>query len=243
MISCRLKGGIGNRMFQIAATFSLAKQVGVDYVIDFDNSIFKNVKNGTPITTKEYNEPKFSYTELPKEDGLMLNGYFQSEKYFLKHRQAIKKLFHFEDEVLIQKINSFLEEIRKGQKIISIHVRRGDYLNTPHHHPTCSMEYYQESMKIFGGNNTQFLFVSDDMTWCKQNFSGENMYFSPFTNGIDDLYLLTKCDNHIIANSSFSWWGAYLCDLNNKVVAPKTWFGSQGPQDTQDIYLDSWIKI
>ena len=71
-----------------------------------------------------------------------------------------------------------------------------------------------------------------------------NFIFSPFTDELDDLILIMSCDNHIIANSSFSWWGSYLSESENKiVVCPKNWFGYQGPQDTQDLYLNNWIKL
>ena len=72
---------------------------------------------------------------------------------------------------------------------------------------------------------------------------GDKFIFSPFTNEIYDLHLLLSANNHIIANSSFSWWGSYLCEKDNKVIAPKTWFGPDGPQDTQDIYNENWIII
>jgi hypothetical protein len=85
------------------------------------------------------------------------------------------------------------------------------------------------------------IFISDDKEWCKENFNG---IVSPFDDEIDDLILMMNCDNNIIANSSFSWWGAYLNQNPNKVViGPKKWFGPYGPQDQDDIIPPNWIKI
>lgn len=257
MITCRLKGGLGNQMFQIAATSALAKEldVKVEFQLNschapaqgfmankYKGTIFKNIKDGTITNIKNlttYTEPKFSYSELPKRDNIILNGYFQSEKYFEKYKKEIKSLFYF-DENKIKEIQKYLTNFNV---ITAIHVRRGDYLKNQNHHPTCTIDYYKKAMQIIG-NISEFIFVSDDIDWCKNNFKGQNIHYSPFTNELDDLYLMKLCDNQIIANSSFSWWGAYLCSYhNNKVIAPKTWFGPKGPKDTQDIYLNNWLKI
>lgn len=259
MISCYLLGGLGNQMFQIAATYSLAKEMGVDYMIDFDmchtpaqghtsnkykDNIFKNINNGKPKNiVKQYNESKFSYTELPKEDNLILRGYFQSEKYFTKNKEDIKNLFHFDDEIMKKTKHFLTSSISEHHNITAIHVRRGDYLKNPGYHPTCSVEYYQKAIETLDDGNMEFVFISDDLEWCKENFKGDNIHYSPFTNEIDDLHVLVQCDNHIISNSSFSWWGAYLSKTDNKVITPKTWFGPNGPQDTQDIYLKDWLKM
>lgn len=258
MISSYLLGGLGNQMFQIATTYSLAKEMDVDYLIDFDlchtpaqgntsnkykDNIFKNIKNGKVDTAgkRQHNEPTFSYVELPKQDDIILRGYFQSEKYFEKHSDYIKKfLFDFSVEMM-DEVETYLDTISYDEQITAVHVRRGDYLKSPNFHPVCTIEYYKEAMEKIGGN---FMFISDDIEWCKDNFKGDNIFFSPFTNELDDLYLMMSCENQIIANSSFSWWGTYLCRWDdNKVIAPSRWFGSQGPQDTQDIYLDNWIII
>jgi hypothetical protein len=92
-------------------------------------------------------------------------------------------------------------------------------------------------------NDSSFIIVSDDLDWCKLHFYGDNIFFSDFTNDIDDLYLMMMCNNKIMSNSSFSWWGVYLSDFDGKVITPKIWFGPEGPQDTQDIYNKNWILI
>tara|TARA_R110000868_G_scaffold409778_1_gene696015 strand:- start:8488 stop:9270 length:783 start_codon:yes stop_codon:yes gene_type:complete len=260
MITCKLQGGVGNQMFQIATTYSYAKSVGTSYGFDrhhchtpnqgnvfnkYVDNFFKKVNivpniNDVEITGR-WVEPSFSYFEIPKSNNNYLEGYFQSEKYFKTHKNDIKDLFSFSDET-IKRVSGFLGKLKKP--ITAVHVRRGDYLKFNDHHISCTVDYYKEAIKKIGGG--LFVFISDDIGWCSENFKGENIHYSPFTYEIDDLYLISKCDNQIIANSSFSWWGAYLCDNNNnnnKVIAPKKWFGVKGPQDTQDIYPENWIKL
>jgi hypothetical protein len=260
MITSYLQGGLGNQMFQIAAAYVLSKKLNVDCAFNFNmcytpaqgntsdkysDNIFKNIKNENIDLNsfKRYMQPKFSYNELPMVDNIMLIGDFQSEKYFDGYSEEVKSLFYF-DKLDMQMVKEYLEsEIKIKDKITSIHVRRGDYLTKPNFHPTCGLEYYKKAIEILDDGNTDFIFVSDDIKWCRDNFKGDNIFYSPFTNELYDLYLLMNCNNHIIANSSFSWWGAYLCGQDNKVVSPKIWFGPEGPQDTEDIYLDNWIKL
>lgn len=257
MITAYLQGGLGNQMFQIAAAYNLSLKLNVEAKFDFNSSfvstqgygankykdnIFKNINNGYVDfkQLKPYNEPEFRYNEIPLVDNLVLRGNFQSEKYLPK-KEELLKLFHFDDKIN-DEVKQIIEEKSDGKTTTLIHVRRGDYLRSPNFHPVCSIEYYEKAIDIIGDG--KFFVVSDDIDWCKQNFIGDKFIFSPFTNEIEDLYLMINCDNHIIANSSFSWWGAYLSkNNNNKVIAPKTWFGPQGPQDTEDIYLENWIKI
>jgi len=257
MITSKLIGGLGNQMFQISAAYALSMDVNDDYCFDFNtchtpaqgnvstkykDNIFLNVKNSNLSKhsfTNYYKEPKFSYKELPKTKNTYLHGYFQSEKYFSNYKDEIKKLFNFD----VNKKIELQKHLSKFDEITAIHVRRGDYLKKPNYHPTCTIEYYKKAINVIG-KESDFIFVSDDINWCKENFKGKNIHYSPFTNELDDLYLIMLCDNQIIGNSSFSWWGGYLCEYhNNKVIAPSTWFGPNGPQDTQDIYLPKWIKI
>ena len=260
MITSHLMGGIGNQMFQISAAVALSMDMGVEYKFDFDvcytpaqgntsnkyrDNIFKNINNGhlNQGDFKRYTQPQFSYVKLPKVDNISLFGDFQSVKYFEHHHNEIFNLFDLGTERL-KKCVEFQSEINPsvGEKITAVHVRRGDYLTKPNFHPVCTVEYYQKAMEEIGGGI--FIFVSDDMKWCKENFKGDNIFYSPFTNELDDLSLINSCDNQIISNSSFSWWGAFLCNgEDNIIIAPSVWFGSQGPQDTQDIIIEDWIKI
>jgi hypothetical protein len=249
MISSRLQGGLGNQMFQIAAAYAAAKRIGDDYGFDFSechtpqqgntsrkyaNNIFKNVKQNKFDANNFKHldaEPKFSYTPITPSQNVLLYGFYQSEKYFSDYKNDIINLFDIKPIPFV-----------KSEKLTAIHVRRGDYLKLPNYHPTCSVEYYTKAMEIIGEGD--FIFISDDIEWCKENFKGDNIMYSPFDNEIDDLSLIAICDNVIMSNSSFSWWGAYLNrNKGKKVIAPKVWFGPDGPQDQNDIIPESWIKI
>lgn len=256
MISSHLQGGLGNQLFQIAAAHALALRNNTTSCFDLDscntplqgnpsnkyrNNILAKVKNvHVQYWRGTYNEPTFSYVELPNIPELVLNGYFQSEKYFIDYKQEIIDLFDMSESKLV---SDYMLGFRKmNVPVTAIHVRRGDYLKNPEFHPVCSLEYYTNAMSEIGESN--FIFVSDDMEWVKDNFKGHNIWYSNFTDEISDFKLMASCDNNIISNSSFSWWGAYLNPNPNKVVvAPKKWFGPKGPQDTQDIIPNNWVII
>lgn len=258
MISCSLQGGLGNQMFQIAATVALSLKNNDTYGINLDicytpnqgnlankysNSIFKKInKSNNYSFTNFYQEPKFSYTEIPYQTNLLLRGYFQSEKYFVDYKEQIKNLFHFSEENK-QTIEQYFEDkIKNDKPITSVHIRRGDYLLFSDVHLVCTLEYYNKAIKFIGESN--FVFISDDIQWVKENFKSENYYFPEFNDEILDLTLMTMCDNNIISNSSFSWWGAYLNEFKEKkVICPYKWFSNRGPLDTQDVLPNDWIKL
>lgn len=255
MITCKLVGGIGNQMFQIAATYALALRNNDICCFNFNecytplqgnpssnyrDNIFINICENNEFKARvSYTEPRFGYEELPYAQGLSLTGYFQSEKYFLDYKEKIINLFNVDKK----KPKSFIETIKKDNlSVTSIHVRRGDYVNLSHMHSLCTLEYYKEAMKYIG--DSIFVILSDDLEWVKDNINGEMIYYSPFDNELDDLSLMTCCDNNIISNSTFSWWGAYLNNNHNKkIIAPKVWFGPDGPKDIEDIIPDEWKKI
>jgi len=255
MITCRLKGGLGNQMFQIATTYTLALKNNDSCCFNFNHchtplqgnssnkykdSILSKVNNSDIIIERVgYTEPKFSYDELPYANGLVLDGYFQSEKYFKEYRNEIIDLFPINTKNVINFINGINLE---NKQITSVHIRRGDYLSNPEIHSPCSIEYYNKSIKYIG--SSIFIFISDDIEWVKENFISDNFYYSPFNDELDDLALMVSSDNNIIANSSFSWWGAWLNRNNKKkVIAPKQWFGPLGSKEIYDIIPENWIKI
>ena len=255
MITCRLQGGLGNQLFQIAATYALAIRNGD--ICGFDiNSCHTPLQGNTANTYKDniftkikdvgnlkfrvsYNEPHFGYQELPYADGLILNGYFQSDKYFNDFEEEIKNLFVLDNS---NALNYLVSINNKNLPITSVHIRRGDYLKNQEFHKPCSLEYYKESMKLIG--DSIFIIISDDIEWVKNNIKGENIYYSPFKNELDDLSLMVVSNNNIIANSSFSWWGAYLNPNKEKqVIVPKQWFGPLGPKDIQDLFPEKWLIV
>ena len=169
-----------------------------------------------------------------------MNGYFQSEKYFKNHEKFIKDIFYFND--VDKEVNDFLNSIKQGKTITSIHVRRGDYLKFIDVHPICSLDYYQKSMELIGESN--FIVISDDIDWCKENIKGDNVFYSEYMDDIYDLSVIKNCDYNINANSSFSWWGAWLNENpNKKVIIPKIWFGTNKKLDIKDLIPNKWKKI
>jgi hypothetical protein len=246
MISCKLQGGLGNQMFQISTATALALRNNDMSCFNFNQchtplqgnpsnlykeSIFKNICNRPFfIHDKIYNEPKFSFSEIPYSKNLLLNGYFQSEKYFSDFKDEIINMFSLSNDVTLPTNN-----------LTSVHIRRGDYLKLQPYHSICDINYYKNSMNIIGGN---FLFFSDDIEWVKNNFKGSNIFYSENNDEVLDLSLMSLCDNNIIANSSFSWWGAFLNkNKDKKVISPSSWFGDTGPKDTQDITPQNWLKL
>ena len=254
MITTSLMGGLGNYMFQISAAYSIAKDLRTDAVFDLSrtgqsqrhinnylNNIFSKVKFGTPIPKYIFNERGFSYDQIPVADDLYLSGYFQSEKYFIKHAEDIRELFRCEDTEI-----KLREHISQIDYTCSIHVRRGDYLNYPNKHSQSPADYYNTAISLVKEQNTNatFLVFSDDIQWCKNHFVGTEYIFIEGFEDWEDLILMSLCDANIITNSTFSWWAAWLGERPNKlIIAPEKWYGPEGPQDQQDIIPERWTKL
>ena len=198
-----------------------------------------------------YREKYFHFDDNILKFGkdVYLKGYFQSEKYFLPIKETLQKEFTFKDEI-IRKVKDFTDKTRSATSV-SVHIRRGDMENDPvttGHHGIMPLSYYKKGIEIIRSKiaNPQFYFFSDDINWVKENF---NDLKPTFVSGeisqthFEDLYLMSQCHHNIIANSSFSWWGAWLNKNPDKIViAPKIWF-IKGPKDTQDLLPEKWIKI
>ena len=196
-----------------------------------------------------FNEGKFEYdpnTEIIP-DGTVLNGYFLTEKYFKDIKENLLEIFKFKGE-FSKAGDEYLDSVKEGKKLVSLHIRRGDYTLYPDHHPTCDLGYYSraiEEIRNKEGEGFKTIIFSDDKDWCLFNMGniiGENFIVSEIDNPYTELYMMTKCDYHIIANSSFSWWGSWLS--NSKLtIAPSRWFGSLIPKNTEDVYCENWMKI
>ena len=125
--------------------------------------------------------------------------------------------------------------------VVGVHVRRGDYLQNPNIHPTCTVAYYKTAFKRF--SDATFIVCTDTPDWVATNLCSDNVILSNSKDELEDLYLLSQCSHNIISNSSFAWWGAWLNNNNPTVIAPKTWFGPDGPQDFHDMYCDNWVQL
>lgn len=260
MISIILQGGLGNQLFQVAAAASLANKINTELILSSNNhilnlqgnkvlnyrsNIFSKIKfiedNNFFKNFQIYNEPFFTFKEIPYKDNIFLNGYFQTEKYFVSDKEYIKNLF-CETEYIKTYINKKYKDIN-FKNSVSLHVRRGDYLKFPDIHPVCDIRYYQECISLIGKYSNLLVF-SDDLEWCKDNLNYKNIIFIENESDYIDLYLMSRCKNNIIANSTFSWWGAWLNNNDNKkVFCPSEWFGPKGPQDFKDIFCEGWNVI
>lgn len=259
-------GRLGNQMFQYAALKGLARKIKTTFCIPF----FKEpvyTMGGEPITSElfnffnlkvkinlmnknyipvlnegQYHFNKELFDNCP--DNIILEGYFQSERYFKHIEDEIRNDFSFKKNILqpCQKIISNIENP------VALHVRRGDYLKFQDQHPLCSISYYKSALKYFESNRNVIIF-SDDYKWCSDNFFFKDKRFI-FANNfeqVNDLCLMSLCNDFIIANSSYSWWGAWLSSkINKKIICPYPWLGTsilRINHDTKDLIPNNWIKI
>ena len=263
MLRAELLGGLGNMLFQIATTYALAwdnndtcafdhcTSIGQDSTLAYIDNIFSRIKflNSNEFNPESYyHEPNFYFQKLIYRNNLKLNGYFQSSKYFDHKRKDIIDLFKPTDNIMeyIDKKYSFI----LNDDVTSIHVRRGDYLNLKTTHlSVCSESYYRDALEVISAD--KIVVFSDDIEWCKSNFKGSNFIFIEGEEDYIDLYLMSMCNNNIIANSSFSWWGAWLNNNKNKrVIVPNNWFNRGVKQswctnsneliNTKDLYCKEW---
>jgi hypothetical protein len=268
MITCSsigYNGRLANQIFQFASTVGIARKSGYtpkfplenfisgdphDYnggklreCFDIPDHYFESRDKISKSISYAYNEKSFKYDGetcgIP--DGVDLRGYFQSELYFKDCSDEIRSVLKFRDVVLSES-DSFGKIVGDST---CIHVRRGDYVTSPNHHPVQTIEYYKKAIDLIG-NSTYYVF-SDDPEWCRENLMPlkEDMIFVDAQNPYVSLCLMSKCKNHIIANSSLSWWAAWLGKKEGQIVfSPLNWFGpALSSNDTSDLYCDEWNKI
>ncbi len=233
-------GRLGNQCFQVACTIALALKHNVPYTFQrpTDNDVWKVYFSHFPeidvsgLERQYYNETINEYQEIPYNGGfLCLCGYFQSEKYFKDYRKEILEAFNFKWEPI------------KGK--VSIHVRRTDYVENSPFEPI-TMEYISkavEHFKKFGYR--KFMVFSDDIPWCKENVNSNTLSncefeYSEGKDEFEDISLMSSCEHNVIANSTFSWWSAWLNQNPYKVViAPKKWFNGVN----KDLIPETWIQM
>ena len=176
-----------------------------------------------------------------------LDGYWQSEKYFAALANTIRSDFRFKP--LAGDKNSHLQKRIAAEPCVSVHVRRGDYVTHPGLGNICNAEYYEkalEKLDLEQPGSTPVVF-SDDIPHCRKMFSGRNTVFVDWNQGPSswmDMALMSQCRHHIIANSSFSWWGAWLGEHREGLtLAPKHWYAETHVTTNPDIFPKNWINI
>lgn len=270
MIIVNIIGGLGNQFFQYAFGYALSRHHNKTLKLDisaFDKYPLRTYELGSfninPIIATEdeitnakaqsiYIENKFNYdiSTYLINSNQYYKGYWQTDKYFWEYRKNIIKQF--------KPINQFHPQSQKTIKnikeseSISIHIRRGDYISNPKtnsFHGVCSVDYYKESISIINESisNPHFFIFSDDLDWAINNITFiDNVTFVELAADVPDyeeLFLMSRCQHNIIANSSFSWWGAWLNQNENKIViAPKQWFLDTS-LNTTDLIPSNWLRV
>lgn len=288
MIITKLKGGLGNQIFQYACGRALAlrnndrvkldiigynSSNGIDTVRKY--SLFPFNIKAEIATEQEILKLKYPFGIISKgmrffrakilrqfETGLnkkilnykgsiYLDGFFQTEKYFLDKEKEIR-----DDLKLTASTSAKFQEnfnlIKNTPISVSLHVRRGDYVSdkvTNLHHGTCNAEYYAKALEYITskiGNEIKVFVFSDDINWVKENMPlayPAEYVSAPEIPDYEELILMSKCNHNIIANSSFSWWGAWLNENRDKiVVAPSKWV-QKNPENFKDVVPNTWYRI
>ncbi len=246
MVIPRTYGRMGNFLFQAATAMAYAWKHGLDFSLP--NST--NDPKANPIYLQHLVNPRYnrhlpSVTVEEKGHGfqqirfephwrahnIILDGYWQTEKYFAEYRDRILQAFNYPH--------------RSMGGWVSFHVRRGDYLTLTRKHPPVSLDWMNRAMGLFPATS-RFRFFSDDIAWCKSTFGGNpRCSFSERGSEEQDLIEMSWCEHHICSASTFSWWGAWLNrNPDKRVVMPAWWFtpGYQG-LDTKDIVPQQWERL
>jgi len=255
MITCDSigqNGRLGNQLFQFSTLFSVGFLRGFKITIPENQKISETFQisseklvSGAADLFSSFKEKQFLFDPniFLLSDNTNLFGYFQSGNYFRHCQDALRKelLFHTHIET---KASNFISKL-ENRPYCALHIRRGDYTSLSHIHKNLSSDYYQKACNTVKSNipNAKFLVFSDDVQFCKQFFTdSQNFEIVDINDDITELCIMSKCKIHIIANSSFSWWGAWLSN-SKAVIAPCEWFAEQGPKDWNSIYEPDWIKI
>ena len=263
MIIVKIKGGLGNQLFQYAVGRYVSQRFGVPLLLDVsmyskynlhkyrlenlnikagmaNNSEIVKLRGGDSLPDRLSRKNKFfrkssfrpehrnfNYDpNLVYSDNVYLDGYWQNELYFKDIRQILLKEF-VPKSGLSPNAQFYAKQISHSKNSVSIHVRRGDYLEV-NGIGVLSEDYFNKSVnKLCSSyNNLTFYVFSDDILWCKKylNFIPNINFIENTENEVDDLFLMSLCNHNIIANSTFSWWGAWLNRFSDKcVIAPTGW--------------------
>ncbi len=193
-------------------------------------------------------EPRFEFTDMAAQvkGDVFLDGYWQSERYFSVIQSEIKRDFSTFKQSISPTALPILEQI-KTINSVCIHVRRGDYLTNPRY-VVLGLDYYHKAIEQLTSqfSDLHFFVFSDDMDWCRANFETDSNFTFVSDNQRftlrDEFEMMQSCQHHIIANSTLSWWAAWLNENHKKVViCPQKWFFDR--TSTQDLLPETWIQL
>lgn len=259
-------GRLGNNMLQIAAAIGYARKYGYDWAADSSrgvsepysaiHEVFPHLPKAQPngvryhehqnkfckLHNTHLDQCHFNYHPIPDMGpNLILTGFFQSYKYFEGAEEEIKKVFA-------------LPHWAEYENYVSCHIRRGDYVQHSGSFPPITSSYIDKAIikihELDKPDSGKVIFFSDDIKWAKENHSGPNSEFSEGRTERQDLEIMASCRHHVIANSTFSWFAAYLGHNPNRIIVTPSakrgsWFGLQNgvQQDVVDLLPPEWIQI
>ncbi len=213
--------------------------------------LFKKVRLSKKIWVHHEEGQGFHQDFLRIPDNTMMVGFWQSEKYFSDIRDILIKELE-PTTPLTEKNKAYLKDITSHDSI-AIHVRRGDYVtnkNANAFHGILPISYYKKGVEYISKKlrkkDLKIFVFSNDISWCKKNISFDIpvVYVEGNTHGSDDMRLMKHCKHFVMANSTFSWWGAWLATNEDKiVVAPKKWFQDKAADNAIDIVPDNWVRL
>jgi len=248
-------GRLGNQLFQIGLLFALREQQGYDFYLAHDGETLwdcfdLDVPARGPDCPHRFDEVNGSCNYDPRvfeqPDGTSYHGYFQSYRYLDDCKASLVRFLRFKfHHRALAEAQLFAYRRRYRRPLVAVHVRRGDYVQ-PHVEGNwgnlATDGYYDRAIQTIGADVTYLLF-SDDLDWCRRFFDLDCVEFADFDH-CTSLCLMAGCDANVIANSSFSWWGAYL-NPTSTVYAPSRWFAAMAPPNDRqdDIVPPSWRTI
>lgn len=265
MLISRIQGGLGNQMFQYAYGRHLSNKFNLSFhqelsfydnqgvvvrkflldKLENTNINLNIINNGKKFLRVDDNTPLNII--IDDNNNYYIDGYFQSEIFFKESENIIRLDFSLSEK---RKRNILQKYPELTTNTVSLHIRRTDYITmgrdrdcTNEYYIVQPVEYYKKALDIIG--NYDYLFIiSDDIQWCKNNLKFDNSIFVEGNNDITDMYIMSLCKNNIIANSTFSWWGAWLnSNYNKKIISPIDWYGPKLSQNTDNLIPNDWIKI
>lgn len=241
-------GRLGNQLFQISATIAIAKKNKQNFVFPewIYSQYFENAlpTGENPNPTICYQKQKHFYEINLGPGNWDLRGFFSSSFFFDFARSDVRHYLTPKKEIIETLKEKYINLFSK--KTCSIHVRKGDFLKLELQYPEISDHFFESAISEFD-KDTLFIIFSDDINYCKKKFLGEKFVFIENEKDIIDLFLMSMCDNHIICNSTFSWWGAWLNqNESKKIIAPAQWFGPAHSMQYQKLskeITDGFITI
>ena len=266
MLSCHLMGGLGNQLFQIFAAISYAMRSENPFISLTDNQsdtkrhtywntflaslkpfLRDMLNNPTIIREKNFRFNDFDVTAMRGQQ-VCIFGYFQSYKYFQPYYKTICNLIRLDEQRA-----KIMEKVPVKPNTVSVHFRLGDYKAIQHVHPLMPYEYYKESIHLINGKENIVYFCEDEdlaqvvHIVSKLMLDFPKLTFARAPSELEDweqMLLMSCCAHNVIANSSFSWWGAYFNSNPDKMVCyPSVWFGPTVGHDTSDLCPESWNRI